>query len=95
MAHAKAKLELDQVVSTLIDKFQQLTIEERQLKASENALATTKGHGKPQACGGTSNTTKTDIECWKCSKKGHMKADYHSKSKKREKRRKRRRQAIQ
>jgi Zinc knuckle len=83
-AHAKAKLEPDQVVSTLIDEFERLTIEERQLKASENALAAAKGRGKPQARGGTSNTTKTDVECWKCGKKGHMKADCHSKAKKKE-----------
>jgi gag-polypeptide of LTR copia-type len=48
-AHAKAKLEPDQVVSMLIDEFERLTIEERQLKASENALAATKGCGKSQA----------------------------------------------
>jgi gag-polypeptide of LTR copia-type/Zinc knuckle len=84
-AHAKAKLEPDQVVSTLIDEFERLTIEARQLKASENALATAKGRGKPQAHGSTSNTTKTDVECWKCGKKGHMKADCRSKAKKKEK----------
>jgi hypothetical protein len=36
-AHVKAKLEPNQVVSTLIDEFERLAIEERQLKASENA----------------------------------------------------------
>jgi Zinc knuckle len=85
VAHAKAKLEPDLVVSTLVDEFERLTIEECQLKASENALAATKGRGKPQARSGSSNATKTDVECWKCGKKGHMKADCHSKAKKKEK----------
>jgi gag-polypeptide of LTR copia-type/Zinc knuckle len=84
-AHAKAKLEPDQVVSTLIDEFEWLTIEERQLKVSENALAATKGCGKPQACGSTPSTTKSDVECWKCGKKGHIKAECRYKAKKKEK----------
>jgi len=84
VAHAKAKLEPDQVVSMLIDEFERLTIEEHQLKASENALTAGKGCGKSQACSGTSSITKTDVEYWKCRKKGHMKADCHSKAKKRD-----------
>jgi gag-polypeptide of LTR copia-type/Zinc knuckle len=81
-AHSKATLEPDQIVSTLVDKFERLAIKERQLKASENALAATKGRGKPQACSSTSGATKNDMECWKCGKKGHMKVDCRSKAKK-------------
>jgi Pol polyprotein, beta-barrel domain len=73
------------VVSILIDEFERLTIAERQMKASENALAAAKGHRKSQACGSTSNTTKTDVEGCKCRKKGHMKADCCSKARKKEK----------
>jgi hypothetical protein len=83
--HAKAKLEPDRVVEMLIDEFERLTIEERQLKASENALIAAKGRGKTQARGGTSSTTKSDVECWNCGKKGHLKADCRSKAKKKDK----------
>jgi gag-polypeptide of LTR copia-type/Zinc knuckle len=85
VAHAKAKLEPDQVVGTLIDEFEQLTIEEHQLKANENALTAANGRRKPQARGGNSSTTKTDAECWKCGKKGHVKVDCRSKAKKKDK----------
>ena len=52
---------------------------------SENALAAVKSRGKSQACGSTSSTMKTDMECWKCGKKGHIKADCRSKAKKKDK----------
>jgi gag-polypeptide of LTR copia-type/Zinc knuckle len=95
VAHAKAKLEPDQVVSMLIDEFERLTIEERQLKTSENTLAAAKGCRKSQACGGTSNTTKNDVECWKCGKKGHIKVDCHSKAKEKEKKEEDKKEADQ
>jgi hypothetical protein len=77
-AHAKVNLEPDRVVGTLTDEFERLAIEERQLKANENALVTAKGHEKSQARG------NKDIECWKCRKLGHIKADCRSKAKKNE-----------
>jgi Pol polyprotein, beta-barrel domain len=83
-AHVKAKLEPDQVVSMLINKFKRLTIEECQLKASENALAAVKGRGKAQGRNNASSTTKSDLECWNCGKKGQMKADCRSKAKKKD-----------
>jgi gag-polypeptide of LTR copia-type len=85
VVHAKAKLEPDQVVSMLIDKFEWLTIEEHQLKVSENALTAEKGCEKLQACSSTASTTKTNVESCKCRKKGHMKAYCCSKAKKRDK----------
>ena len=42
------------------------------MKASENALAVAR------------DCTKTDIECWRCRKKGHFKVDCHSKPQKKE-----------
>ena len=44
--HAKVQLEPDHVVGTLIDEFERLEIEDCQLKASENALTTTKARTK-------------------------------------------------
>ena len=85
MAHAKAKLEPDQIVSMLIDEFERLAIEECQLKASENTLATTKGRGKPQTRNGTPSNAKIEGECWKCGKKGHKKVDCRSKAKDKDK----------
>lgn len=38
MVHAKAKMELDQIIGMLINYVKQLAIEEHQLKASGNAL---------------------------------------------------------
>jgi gag-polypeptide of LTR copia-type len=73
-AHMKAKLEPDQVVSTLIDEFEWLAIEEHQLKMSENTLAVAKECRTPQAHGSGPSTTKTGMECWKCGKKGYIKA---------------------
>ena len=70
--HAKVQLEPDHVVRTLIDEFEQLEIKDHQLKARKNPLTTTKAR------------TKVDIECWKCGKKGHVKAEYCSKAKKRD-----------
>ena len=70
--HAKVKLEPEHVVRMLVDEFKQLEIEDCQSKARKNALAATK------AC------TKVDIECWKCGKKGHVKAECCSKAKKRD-----------
>ena len=84
--HAKVKLEPAQVIRMLIDEFKRLAIEEHQLKASENALTAAKGCGKSQAHRGTPNTTRSDVECWKCGKKGPIKADCHSKAKKKDKR---------
>ena len=68
VAHAKTKLEPDQVIGTLVDEFECLAIEECQLKASENVLAIAKGH------------TRIDMECWKHRKKGHIKGHCHSKA---------------
>ena len=52
--HADLKLEPDAVLQSLFDQSGWVKIEERQLKAAESALATTKGKGK----GGESNTDK-------------------------------------
>ena len=60
-------------------------MEEHQLKASENALVTTKGCGKPHTCNGTPSNMKIEGECWKCGKKGHKKADCCSKAKDKDK----------
>ena len=71
-AHAKVKLELDHVIGTLVKEFKHLAIEEHQLKASENAFTAAK------------NCTKTDVECWKCRKRGHIRSECHSKPKRKE-----------
>ena len=70
------------VVESLIDEFDRLTIEQQQLKASENALVTTKFRGKRQGRGGGTGSSRADVECWKCGRKGHIRANCHSKEKK-------------
>ena len=44
--HAQIKLGPDAIVTSLLEEFDRLKIEEHQLKASESALATAKGCGK-------------------------------------------------
>jgi hypothetical protein len=82
--HAKVTLTPDVVVQSLLEEFERLKIEECQLKATESALAVGKGRGKGRHAS-NSNGGKSDIECWKCGKKGHIKADCNSKGKKKEK----------
>ena len=74
---AKVKLKPDMVIQSLFDKFERLKIEEWQLKSAKNTLSATKGQGKSQCTGNSSTSKKTDIECSKCGKKGHVKADCH------------------
>ena len=84
MRHAQIKLGPDAVIASLLEEFERLKIEERQLKASESALAATKGRGKGRRTGSNSKSKKSDIECWKCGKTGHVKADCNEKGKKKE-----------
>ena len=44
--HTKVTLKPTKIIKSLINKFEQLTIEEWQLKATENVLAMVGGHGK-------------------------------------------------
>ena len=44
--HAQIKLGPDAIVTSLLEEFDRLKIEECQLKASESALTMAKGHGK-------------------------------------------------
>ena len=44
--HTQIKLKPDAVVTSLLEEFDRLKIEEHQLKASKSALAVAKGHGK-------------------------------------------------
>jgi len=72
--HAKAALIPEKVIKSLLDEFEQLGIEERKLKVSENALTAATGCGKSCSKGNSSGVTKpyhTDAECWKCRQKGH------------------------
>ena len=82
--HAEIKLKPDAIVTSLLEEFNRLNIEEHQLKAFESALTAAKGCRKGQHIGSNSKSKKSDIECWKCSKTGHMKADCNDKWKKRE-----------
>jgi len=72
--HVKVTLKPTKVIESLIDKFEQLTIEEHQLKATDNALVAVGGHGKSQSKKGNSGNKKSDMECWKCRYKGHIQA---------------------
>jgi len=80
--HTKVTLEPAKVIESLLDEFDRLTIEERQLKAAENALVATGGHGKSRNKKGNSGDNKSDVECWKCGYKGHIQAECRSKTKK-------------
>ena len=80
----KVKLKPDTVIQSLFDEFEKLKIEEQQLKSAKNALSATKGQGKGWNTENSSTGKKTDIECWKCGKKGHVKADCHQKDKKKD-----------
>ena len=71
---AKVKLKPDTVMQSLFDKYERLKIEKQQLKSVENTLLARN----------SSTSKKTDIECWKCGKKGHVKADCHQKDKKKD-----------
>ena len=82
--HAQIKLGPDAIVTSLLKEFDRLKIEECQLKASESAIATAKGRGKGRCTRSNSKSKKSDIECWKCGKMGHMKADCNEKGKKKE-----------
>jgi hypothetical protein len=88
---AKVQLEPDTVISNLIDEFERLQVEERQLKAAESALAITKGRGKGnRKDGGKSKenrrnanaSSSSEVECWKCGEKGHVKFGCRNKAKK-------------
>jgi gag-polypeptide of LTR copia-type len=63
-AHAKSKLEPDQVIGTLSDEF----IEDHQLKRSKDTLVAVKGCRKHQGHNNASNATKSDVECQNCGK---------------------------
>ena len=76
---AEVKIKPDTVTQSLFDKFERLKIEEWQLKSTKNTLLATKGQGKGWCTGNSSTGKKTDIECWKCGKKGHVKEDCHQK----------------
>ena len=80
--HVKVTLKPTKVIESLIDKFEQLTIEEHQLKSAENTLVAVGDHGKSQRKKGNSGEQQNDVECWKCGYKGHIQAKCHSKSKK-------------
>jgi gag-polypeptide of LTR copia-type/Zinc knuckle len=80
--HAQIKLGPHAIVTSLLEEFDRLKIEECQLKASESTLAAEKGCGKGHCTGGNSKSKKLDIKCWKCSKTGHVKADCNEKEEK-------------
>lgn len=78
--HAQVKLEPDAIVGSLLEEFERLKIEERQLKATESALAAAKGRGRSHRTDDNSRDKHSDIECWRCGKMGH-KEGLHQKSK--------------
>ena len=80
--HVKVTLEPAKVIESLLDEFEQLTIEEHQLKAGKNSLAAMGGCGKSRNKKGNSGDNKSDVECWKCGYKGHVQAECCSKTKK-------------
>ena len=82
--HAQVKLEPDAVIGSLLEEFERLKIEDRQLKTTENALTAAKGHGKGRRTGDNSRSKQSDVECWKCGKTGHIKKDCPEKGKKKE-----------
>ena len=73
-SHARVVLEPGKVVESLLDEFEHLSIEDRQLKAAENALAAAAGGSKSHGKGGSnmSKADHSDAECWKCGQKGHI-----------------------
>jgi hypothetical protein len=73
--HANIELKPTVVVESLIDEFEHLLIEEQQLKSFENALtAKGKGRGRGNGTSQASGSPKTDVECWNCERKGHIKS---------------------
>ena len=74
--HAQLKLKPSIIVDSLFEEFNRLEIEERQLKSAESALAAAKGRQKGHRT--------ADIECWRCGKTGHVRAECPEKGKKKD-----------
>jgi hypothetical protein len=77
---AKQTLTANDVSLWIMEEYDRRTIEARQLKANENALAVNP-RGKSQ-CQGRSlgqNARSNNIECWGCGQLGHVKAECRSK----------------
>jgi len=85
--YSKVNLKPDDVIESLLDEFECLVIKDVQLKANENALAVAgksvkKSRKSNDNKGNTSKSNHTEVECWNCGKKGHIRKNCHSKKKK-------------
>ena len=76
------------IMESILEEIDQLQIEDSESKAAENAMMVkgSKGKGKKKKnpTHSSGKSTNPDIECWNCSKKGHIRSKYPKKAKKKQ-----------